>query len=252
MGPQLFSRGNFTAFSKVSRVFDCFNGATAFQPWKSVMPPAKAVQPVVLQWGHSFSAVEILCFTSLLALQVLLQWGHSFSAVEIKTAVTIAGIVASFNGATAFQPWKFQQTPGEVHLPPHSFNGATAFQPWKLGAIGVLRPGLKKLQWGHSFSAVEIGLPNTAFIKCKLLQWGHSFSAVEIQTPRSQSECTVSLQWGHSFSAVEMRHFSHRKSWQQQGFNGATAFQPWKCLPGHGAGRMISGFNGATAFQPWK
>ncbi len=62
----------------------------------------------MLQWGHDFSAVEIvqnlgnsdLC-------QNVLQWGHDFSAVEILTYIDLAAQIAvSFNGATTFQPWK--------------------------------------------------------------------------------------------------------------------------------------------------
>jgi len=36
------------------------------------------------------------------------------------------------------------------------------------------------------------------------------------------------------------------------GFNGATAFQPWKVNSLFGLGAVRQGFNGATAFQPWK
>ena len=37
------------------------------------------------------------------------------------------------------------------------------------------------------------------------------------------------------------------------GFNGATAFQPWKWeRPRRLLDRLATGFNGATAFQPWK
>ncbi len=44
--------------------------------------------------------------------------------------------------------------------------------------------------------------------------------------------------------------------WRQNGltgFNGATAFQPWKVgFPKEWASCAPTGFNGATAFQPWK
>ena len=36
------------------------------------------------------------------------------------------------------------------------------------------------------------------------------------------------------------------------GFNGATAFQPWKQSLGTRRTNTRSRFNGATAFQPWK
>ncbi len=38
-----------------------------------------------------------------------------------------------------------------------SFNGATAFQPWKWIACPLICRGWERLQWGHGFSAVEMG-----------------------------------------------------------------------------------------------
>ena len=38
----------------------------------------------------------------------------------------------------------------------------------------------------------------------------------------------------------------------QAGFNGATAFQPWKRAAAELRRNSLIGFNGATAFQPWK
>ena len=61
-----------------------FNGATAFQLWKLV--------------------VLIVC----VELFHVLQWGHSFAAVEmVMVLVDCTFICRGFNGATAFQLWKF-------------------------------------------------------------------------------------------------------------------------------------------------
>src|SRR3972149_483940 len=64
---------------------------------------------------------------------------------------------ASFNGATAFQPW-IPSTPWErLGARRRGFNGATAFQPWIL-LLGVLRVDPHRgdeLQWGHGLSAVD-------------------------------------------------------------------------------------------------
>ena len=61
-----------------------------------------------------------------------LQWGHGFSAVEIPCyPYLLVSQVASFNGATAFQPWKYD-------------------------VEGVPMPRKTLLQWGHGFSAVEM------------------------------------------------------------------------------------------------
>ena len=61
-----------------------------------------------------------------------LQWGHGLSAVEMTNAGhAYRADRPSFNGATAFQPWKSEKA---LALRPcgKCFNGATAFQPWKL------------------------------------------------------------------------------------------------------------------------
>ena len=38
-----------------------------------------------------------------------------------------------FNGATAYQPWKFDCLTFATQTIRDSFNGATAYQPWKWG-----------------------------------------------------------------------------------------------------------------------
>ncbi len=59
MGPRLFSRGN------------CYS--------ISLLPFAM----LKLQWGHGFSAVEIVSPATVNTRSLELQWGHGFSAVEI-------------------------------------------------------------------------------------------------------------------------------------------------------------------------
>ena len=85
-----------------------FNGATTFQPWKSERKRNLQDIGMKLQWGHDFSAVEMvvaedaserLKFASMgprlfsrgnisplieLNSPPPLQWGHDFSAVEIR------------------------------------------------------------------------------------------------------------------------------------------------------------------------
>ena len=60
-----------------------FNGATTFQPWKSWSFVTTTVSPGALQWGHDFSAVEILEGDRMTSTAMMLQWGHDFSAVEM-------------------------------------------------------------------------------------------------------------------------------------------------------------------------
>ena len=107
MGPRLFSRGDFVP----------------------IKHPTVAIK---LQWGHGFSAVEMRDeHNGRVPNFVLLQWGHGFSAVEIALVLSQPFIlILSFNGATAFQPWR---CPAGIRMVNEmiSFNGATAFQPWR-------------------------------------------------------------------------------------------------------------------------
>jgi len=61
-----------------------------------------------------------------------------------------------------------------------------------------------------------------------LLQWGHGFSAVETITFTNSRIAIDELQWGHGFSAVETVAQCRHARQDGEGFNGATAFQPWR------------------------
>ena len=133
MEPRLCSHGNQGAISLDRQYQDSFNGATALQPWKYLKElalkaglkrfnGATALQPWKfshlynkakefrrLQWSHGFAAMEICnCSILVMAIPYSLQWSHGFAAMEIYPfAFRFGSTVASFNGATALQPWKF-------------------------------------------------------------------------------------------------------------------------------------------------
>ena len=157
MGPRPFSRGNGRYRGSASLSRGRFNGATAFQPWKSGLTPAHrlarmrfngatAFQPWKfhlsassclarhsLQWGHGLSAVEIAIDShNRVPGETWLQWGHGLSAVEIRLN-------------------RSRPTPMST-----SFNGATAFQPWKCSGVSGAASSRSRLQWGHGLSAVEM------------------------------------------------------------------------------------------------
>ncbi len=60
-----------------------------------------------------------------------------------------------------------------------SFNGATAFQPWRRQLHCGMHILVGELQWGHGFSAVETLVEEVNQLNKARLQWGHGFSAVE-------------------------------------------------------------------------
>ena len=56
------------------------------------------------------------------------------------------------------------------------------------------------------------------------------FSRGNPMRQREWFPCSRSLQWGHGLSAVEIPYLTDRGTFVHNGFNGATAFQPWKYL----------------------
>ena len=191
--------------------------------------PATMAAPIALQWGHSFSAVEIFPLVNIFPKFSVLQWGHSFSAVEIgKSGVNIIadvklqwghsfsavemkkhGILHKGKPLASMGPQLFSR--GDVYLPSGDagghirFNGATAFQPWRSFTRYLIALFSKTLQWGHSFSAVEIRTNRpmsrygaTASMGPQLFSRGDVLPDVTIW------KVVSSLQWGHSFSAVEI------------------------------------------------
>ena len=110
------------------------------------------------------------------------------------------------------------------------------------------------LQWGHGLSAVETPCRLSVRDTTDWASMGpRPFSRGNRSLSRTRPFCRLRLQWGHGLSAVETLADRANVHGGRGGFNGATAFQPWK--PGHPSAcppRKLRGFNGATAFQPWK
>ena len=164
-----------------------------------------------------------------------------------------------------------------LHNHPNSFNGATAFQPWKLNPVQFDKLDKFTLQWGHGISAVEVIAISSMMTGAFSLQWGHGISAVEVgASALGIYTIALALQWGHGISAVEVvyagrvpsgvpvasmgpRHFSRgsKLSIDKDQKQRAASMGPRHFSRGSpvwsidiGAGRRR--FNGATAFQPWK
>ncbi len=158
-----------------------------------------------------------------------LQWGHGFSAVE-RSALQLMKSQrnASFNGATAFQPWKVflfvppQLTSTVASMGPRLFSRGKSSLLEKFDIID------RMLQWGHGFSAVESLEPMpwwlwyrarfngaTAFQPWKAdvffslsnglrrFNGATAFQPWKAALCRRSSAITSALQWGHGFSAVE-------------------------------------------------
>ena len=133
-----------------------FNGATAFQPWILPVRDDRIHRSNVLQWGHSFSAVD----TSLPAMesmlppfasmgpqlfsrgyqrkkvriwhpgQRMLQWGHSFSAVDTPICYHSERDDEQLQWGHSFSAVDTEGARCADGNNRPRFNGATAFQPW--------------------------------------------------------------------------------------------------------------------------
>ena len=134
-----------------------FNGATAFQPWKPAVSIEKHPAACDASMGpRPFSRGERRSrMTWDPPMFGALQWGHGLSAVETPTVAADGGRCSGcFNGATAFQPWKFlmiRQNLGRIgvaSMGPRPFSrGNREARPREHLRLG--------LQWGHGLTAVE-------------------------------------------------------------------------------------------------
>ena len=73
---------------------------------------------LVLQWGHGVYAVEGWTAPATSTCLTSLQWGHGVYAVEGMAMEQYMNAYNSFNGATAFTPWKesARNRPSQQHL----------------------------------------------------------------------------------------------------------------------------------------
>ena len=255
MGPRLFSRGNalvdkaitaamvlqwghdFSAV-EIARVFkhygldNCFNGATTFQPWKSLTELPTAWQDTdLLQWGHDFSAVEMIHPFLILSIQEYrFNGARLFSRGNPNAPTTPLPAAIASMGPRLFSRGNGITRAGSSRSWISCFNGATTFQPWKCTWLYRSVAQDMTLQWGHDFSAVEIlQSPPRRWPGRRPASMGpRLFSRGNTWPPLSSSLMPTPLQWGHDFSAVEIPMWISAFSFTNTGFNGATTFQPWK------------------------
>ena len=229
-----------------------FNSATALQPWKPANCRTWAMRGGALQFGHGSSAVETSirgsegpcsdCFNSATALQ---PWKPR------RTLVLRQLIQYRFNSATALQPWKPSHGrsrvtgQGPASIRPRLFSRGNL--PYVAESVergnASIRPRLfsrgnsteclpriwaSALQFGHGSSAVEtptITLGGAAMreasIRPRLFSRGNA--ARQVGRPPAARV----LQFGHGSSAVETT-LGRSSPERADGFNSATALQPWK------------------------
>jgi hypothetical protein len=108
-------------------------GRYGFVPILNKVVPARGCDTALRAvFGSGLDATEENVRAGL-ASDYTLQWGHSLSAVENDArANRLRRDGKSFNGATAFRPWRTGSRSRWFVLPA-CFNGATAFRPWRTG-----------------------------------------------------------------------------------------------------------------------
>ena len=130
MGPRPFSRGNRLSFTaNWSLLIVASMGPRPFSRGNDLLAAFDIQLQAASMGPRPFSRGNrdrLLAFPQIWSL----QWGHGLSAVEISLGRRSPGPQTRFNGATAFQPWKFLTWITESARR-SCFNGATAFQPWK-------------------------------------------------------------------------------------------------------------------------
>ena len=108
-----------------------------------------------------------------------------------------------------------------------TFNGATASQPWIQCVARSKRRRPRSLQWSHGLSAMDTTPWRAMTPRIRSLQWSHGLSAMDTRY-RSRPPLP------RLRPSMEPRPLSHGYDRQRRAvhfgddaFNGATASQPW-------------------------
>ena len=111
-----------------------------------------------------------------------------------------------------------------------SFNGATAFQPWRQSSLSTAHGSARTwLQWGHGLSAVETrGLHSRGVIRREASMGPRPFSRGDPGAPRALRSASSRFNGATAFQPWRRRDLRHGRLRGRARFNGATAFQPWR------------------------
>ena len=128
-------------------------------------------------------------------------------------------------------------------------------RPFDRGKTVRANLDLNELQWSHGLSTVETttGMQNDE-TRQQLLQWSHGLSTVETLIRQNPGSGSV-----HLPASMEPRPFDRGNSAksgsgksESPGFNGATAFRPWKPVnpnPGGNAGTALQWSHGLSTVE---
>ena len=135
--------------------------------------------------------------------------------------------------------------------PPGSFNGAIAFQRWKSGSLPCSQLGITASMGPSPFSDGNVLRVLVPAVVVPASMGPSPFSDGNKTDTLTGPVSEIPLQWGHRLSAMEIARLRRMPS-RTTRFNGAIAFQRWKCVGEARCERGTPRFNGAIAFQRWK
>ena len=139
MGPRLFSRGNLQALRACAILIELQWGHGFSAVEISAGGAGFCAGRSGLQWGHGFSAVEISIAAGQKGRDDHASMGpRLFSRGNGEDPHTSFGIRTASMGPRLFS--RGNRITESIHWRPRSFNGATAFQPWKLCSSLLLCP----------------------------------------------------------------------------------------------------------------
>ena len=204
MEPPPFGDGNWSLRTWTTWTCACFNGATAFRRWK-----LKHGVPAVDSHGGAsmepppFGDGNALGLTPhprpVCSYEQLCMGRHMETPLASRP---IPGLIASFNGATAFRRWK-RYGIRRITAIRSRFNGATAFRRWKPAGAQGTDP-----VHGASMEPPPFGDGNFAGTFAVVAQGTASMEP----PPFGDGNSSIGYLWPPATTC----------------FNGATAFRRWK------------------------
>ncbi len=202
MEPRPFSRGYTKPPVWIAETQPRFNGATAFQPWIRKIVVRYYKYGNWLQWSHGLSAVDTQLYDkdNNLLYNASMEPRPFSRGYQVKKGSKLEIAVLQWSHGLSAVDTETSEKDKELY---QGFNGATAFQPWIHNIMRINVYDNDRLQWSHGLSAVDTqgNIPIALYLLAASME------------PRPFSRGYI------LFVMADILSFD--------GFNGATAFQPW-------------------------
>ena len=180
MGPHFFKCGKATIGNIVYRLTDASMGPHFFKCGKPPRRACGASHDGHASMGpHFFKCGKRLRQRPRAPARPCFNGAALFQVRKANTLRELAVMQRSFNGAALFQVRKARRFAGQVWTRVHASMGPHFFKCGKRGEYDREAAGLKKLQWGRTFSSAERPGQALRAQYHATLQWGRTFSSAE-------------------------------------------------------------------------